>query len=358
MAMGIGENGRVGFSFTDIFSGIGGFRLALESLGGKCVLSSEIERCAREAYFENFGEWPAGDITAIPTESIPDHDIMSAGFPCPAFSASGKGMGYEDARGKLFFEIPRIASIRKPSVLFLENVARFASSTKPWLSHAKAALEDAGYRVFWQVIDAGLYGARTSRKRTYLVCFRNDMGITSFDFPKPSYEPVRLADVLLPDAQTGSCVIRPRRIIFDDGAVARANANPALRPISVGRIGEAKPASQGCRIYSDQGLAVTLMANGGGMGAKTGLYLVRGRVRRLHPEECKLVMGFPSSYAIPSSISVEQARRLFGNSVVVPVVRLIAERILETLQGAVPTHSHVSNAFSGLSGESAPHASL
>jgi DNA (cytosine-5)-methyltransferase 1 len=329
--MVIRATGWGGFRFVDIFSGLGGFRLALESLGGICVMSAEIERCARETYFANFGEWPEGDITAIRAEDVPQHDIFCAGFPCPAFSVSGKGMGFEDERGRLFFEIPRIASVLKPSVLFLENVARFASPTKPWLSQAKTALEDAGYRVFWQVIDAGLYGTRTSRKRTYLVCFRNDLGITAFDFPKPTYEPVRLADVLLPDTQTGACAIQTSRIYIDDEAVAKANANPALKLITVGRIGKGKRPSQGCRIYSDQGLAVTLMANGGGMGAKTGLYLVNGRVRKLHPEECKLVMGFPPSFAIPSSVSVEQARRLFGNSVVVPVVRLIAERILETL---------------------------
>lgn len=320
-------------TFADLFCGLGGFREALQSANGRCVFSSEIEKTARAAYQANWGDLPAGDIRAIEPDHIPEHQVLCAGFPCPSFSNSGKGGGYNDDRGRLFFEIPRIAAIRRPCVLILENVPAFASSKKPWFLLAKEALEGVGYRVFHEVIDAGLYGCRTSRKRTYLVCFRHDLGVTAFNFPKPTFEPVKLADILLPDSETDDCVDHARRTI-DDKAVAHAMANPSLDLISVGQIGEKKPGksvSQAYRIYSDQGLSATLMANGGGKGAKTGLYWVNGRVRKLHPIECKRVMGFPDSFVIPKSITPDRTRRLFGNSVVVPVVRRIFDRVTETL---------------------------
>ena len=123
----IEEKSLKGFKFIDLFAGLGGFRLALESLGAKCVYSSEWDIHAQKVYEMNFGEIPDGDITKINEKNIPDHDILCAGFPCQAFSISGKRMGFEDSRGTLFFDVARIVREKKPKVVFLENVRNFAS---------------------------------------------------------------------------------------------------------------------------------------------------------------------------------------------------------------------------------------
>ncbi len=115
------------FRFIDLFEGLGGFRLALESFGAECVFSSEWDKAAKVVYSKNFGEEPHGDITEINEKDIPPHDILCAGFPCQAFSISGKQRGFEDSRGTLFFDVARIAKHHKPKVLLLENVKNFAS---------------------------------------------------------------------------------------------------------------------------------------------------------------------------------------------------------------------------------------
>ena len=109
-------------TFIDLFAGIGGFRIALESLGLKCIFSSEWDKHSQETYFENFWEVPKGDITKIDEREIPPHDILCAGFPCQAFSISGKQKGFSDTRGTLFFDVARIVKYHKPKVIFLENV--------------------------------------------------------------------------------------------------------------------------------------------------------------------------------------------------------------------------------------------
>jgi DNA (cytosine-5)-methyltransferase 1 len=118
------------FKFIDLFAGIGGFRIALESLGGKCAYTSEWDKKAQDTYEINFGERPKRDITAIKANAISTHDILCAGFPCQAFSISGKKLGFNDTRGTLFFEIARIAKYHTPKILFLENVKNFISHNK------------------------------------------------------------------------------------------------------------------------------------------------------------------------------------------------------------------------------------
>ena len=115
------------YKFIDLFAGLGGFRLALESLGAQCVYSSEWDTPAQEVYSSNFGELPDGDITKVNESEVPDHDILCAGFPCQAFSISGKRLGFEDSRGTLFFDVARIIKEKRPKVVFLENVRNFAS---------------------------------------------------------------------------------------------------------------------------------------------------------------------------------------------------------------------------------------
>lgn len=348
---------RVGFRFADIFAGLGGFRLALEGLGGKCVLSSEIDPKARLTYHANYGDWPSGDVRAIRAEDVPEHDILCGGFPCQSFSIAGGKLGFQDeSRGTLFFEIVRLLKGRMPAAAFLENV-RHLESHDGGLTFAviRRTLEGLGYRVFSAVLNASLYGAPTARKRIYIVAFRSDLGIERFAFPSPTHEPVRLADVLMPDLETGKYVVSNHPIHIDREAIAAADGRVVLRTVRVGRVGERRPAKQGYRVYSPMGHAVTFLCRGGGIGAQTGLYLVNGRVRRLAPREMARAMGFPDSFVIPSCLSYEHARRQFGNSVVVPLVRLIAERIIQALRGA-PSHLPSPNALTVPSPVAAPHA--
>jgi DNA (cytosine-5)-methyltransferase 1 len=326
-----------GFTFLDTFAGIGGFRLALESLGGKCVLSSEIDPTACVTYEANFGERPSGDIRRIMDGDVPDHDILCGGFCCQTFSLAGKKTGFSDeTRGTLFFEIARIAAAKRPAAVFLENVPHLLRHDGGnTFAVIRRTLEGIGYVVHYAVLDAGMYGIPTARKRTFIVAIRAHSGAAGrFRFPEPMLTPVRLADVLLPDSETNKYVVRNHPIHIDGDALARATGSAPLRTVPVGQVGDGKP-RQGYRVYSPQGLAVTFLRRGGGVGAQTGLYYVNGRVRRLHPKEMARCMGFPDEFVIPACVSYEHVRRQFGNSVVVPLVRLIGERILAAL--SIPT---------------------
>lgn len=327
-----------GFGFFDTFAGIGGFRLAMEGLGGRCVMSSEIDPMARLTYEANFGEPPHGDIRLIRDGDVPGHCIFCGGFCCQTFSLAGKKAGFADeTRGTLFFEIARIVAAKRPAAVFLENVPHLLKHDGGrTFDVIRRKLEGIGYVVHHAVLDAGLYGIPTARKRIYIVAFRSDLGIGEFAFPKPTNAPVRLADVLLPDAETDKYVVRNHPVHIDPEALAQAECAEVLRTVPVGRVGDGK-LRQGYRIYSPRGLAVTFLRRGGGVGAQTGLYLINGRVRRLHPREMARCMGFPEDFVIPACVSYEHVRRQFGNSVAVPLVRLIAGRILEAL--GLPTTS-------------------
>lgn len=205
-------------TFIDLFAGIGGFRLALESYGAKCVFSSEIDKHACKTYEANFGEMPSGDITKIPAREIPRHDILCAGFPCQAFSISGKQLGFEDARGTLFFDIARIADFHKPKILFLENV-------KIWFTTIKAR-PSAICATYWMDWDTGFFTKylmqgtlKFPKERVYIVCFRKDLGVDDFVFPKPLKEYKYLIDVLLPDSETHQYVIERDDIVILDKPV-------------------------------------------------------------------------------------------------------------------------------------------
>lgn len=319
--------------FVDLFAGIGGFRLALQSLGGRCVFSSEIEPHARITYHANFGDWPSGDITTIEAEDIPAHDILCAGFPCQAFSIAGRKAGFADkTRGTLFFQIARIAASKRPAALFLENVPNLLRHDGGnTFAVIRRTLEEIGYGVRHAVLDAGLFGVPTARRRIFVVAFRTALDAGArFAFPEPTRTRIRLADILLPDSETTDYIVHNHPIHIDWHAVAMAEGGTPLRTVPIGQVGDQKP-RQGYRVYSPWGHAVTFLRQGGGVGGQTGLYLVGGRVRRLAPREMARAMGFPDSFIIPAPVSCGQARRQFGNSVVVPLVRLIAERIVDTL---------------------------
>lgn len=308
------------FTFIDLFAGIGGFRQALEYYGAKCVLSSEIDEHACRTYRENYGEMPKGDITKIESCDIPNHDILCAGFPCQAFSISGKQKGFEDARGTLFFDIARIAEYHKPKLMILENVKNLVRhNDNKTFSYMLKVLDELGYKVFYKILNAGDYGVPQNRERVYIVCFRKDLDILDYQFPKPLNKSLFLKDILLPDSETNEYVINREDIVIRDKEITECRPKPI-------RIGTINKGGQGERVYSPFGHAITLSAYGGGAGAKTGAYFINGRIRKLSPRECCLVQGFPKDFIIP--VTDTQAYKQFGNSVAVPVLKEVIKNII------------------------------
>ena len=167
------------YTFIDLFAGLGGFRIALESLGAKCVYSNEWDEHVKKVYTENFGDIPEGDITKVDERTIPNHDILCAGFPCQAFSISGKQKGFEDSRGTLFFDVARIVKEKKPKVVFMENVKNFATHDNGnTMDVVKKTMENLGYTFNQKILNAVDYGIPQKRERVYMVCFRNDLNLS------------------------------------------------------------------------------------------------------------------------------------------------------------------------------------
>ena len=185
------------FTFIDLFAGIGGMRLAFEAVRGKCVFSSEIDLLAQKTYEANFGDRPAGDITEIPPDSFPNHDVLIAGFPCQAFSIIGNRRGFDDTRGTLFFNIQEILKAKRPLAILLENVKQFRThdngrTYETVIRH----LHELGYHTHTEILNALDYGVPQKRERTFIVGFLKNL---EFSFPKPlNYRP-SLNSILEPD---------------------------------------------------------------------------------------------------------------------------------------------------------------
>lgn len=311
------------YRFIDLFAGLGGFRLALESYGAECVYSSEWDKAAQDVYERNFGDRPDGDITKVDEATIPQHDIICAGFPCQAFSISGKQRGFEDSRGTLFFDVARIAKKHKPKILFLENVKNFASHDNGnTLRVVKATLEELGYDVYYKVLNSVKYGVPQKRERIYIVCFRKDLEIKNFEFPKPFPLTRHVEDILEEDSKVKPLNQEKYPVTYN-GVVDDTYSDKMIR------LGTVNKGGQGERVYSTKGIAATLSAYGGGVFAKTGGYLVDGVPRRLSPRECARVMGYPDSYIIAENKN--QAYKQFGNSVVIDVLQYIVAEICKVL---------------------------
>ena len=315
-----------GYTFIDLFAGLGGFRLALESLGAKCVYSNEWDKFAQEVYKNNFGETPDGDITKVDENTIPEHDIICAGFPCQAFSISGKQRGFEDSRGTLFFDVARIVKAKRPKIVFMENVKNFATHDNgKTLEVVKATMEELGYTFNYKVLNATDYGIPQKRERIYMVCFRKDLNVKDFSFPRAFALQKHVEDFLLEDEKLVSNLYVDRPDTYYNSETDNKTSNKSIR------LGIVNKGGQGERIYSTKGIAITLSANGGGVFAKTGGYLVNGKPRRLHQRECARLMGFPDTYIMAKNKN--QAYKQFGNSVVVDVLQYIGIEFGKRLVG-------------------------
>lgn len=315
-----------GYTFIDLFAGLGGFRIALESLGAKCVYSNEWDEPVQKVYAQNFGDIPEGDITQVDETTIPVHDILCAGFPCQAFSISGKQRGFEDSRGTLFFNVAKIVKAKKPKIVFMENVKNFATHDGGrTLAIVQTTMENLGYTFNQKVLNAVDYGVPQKRERIYMVCFRKDLNVGEFKYPKPFKLTHHVEDFLLDDEEMVKDLYVSRPDTYFNNIEDNQYSNKSIR------LGTVNKGGQGERIYSTKGIAITLSAYGGGVFAKTGGYLINGKTRKLHPRECARIMGYPDTYKICSSMN--QAYKQFGNSVVIDVLQFIAEEIGKAMKG-------------------------
>lgn len=322
------------FKFIDLFAGIGGFRLAMQNLGGKCVFTSEWDKDAKRTYKANFGERPFGDITKEETKAfIPDgFDLLCAGFPCQAFSIAGKRGGFEDTRGTLFFDVAEIIKRKQPKAIFLENVKglRNHNGGKTLATILNVLRNDLGYFVPEpQIINAKDFGVPQNRERIYIVGFHPSTNVTEFNYPKPLDKKVTFADIKEKEV--------PATKYFLSTQYVQTLVNHKARH-------EGKGNGFGYAIIPDNEIANAVVC--GGMGRERNLVLdhritdftptthIKGTVnregiRKMTPREWARLQGFPDEFLIP--VADASAYKQFGNSVAVPAIQATANEILKLI---------------------------
>jgi DNA (cytosine-5)-methyltransferase 1 len=324
------------FTFIDLFAGIGGIRLGFESIGGKCVFTSEWNDWAKKTYQANFGdeEMFIGDIVPFSTEDVPDHDVLLAGFPCQPFSiagvskknALGRPHGFEcTTQGTLFFDVARILAAKKPKAFLLENVKNLISHNqgKTFEIICRTLENDLGYHVFWKVID-GQSWVPQHRERIIIVGFRDNVDFTWDNLVIPDTHPT-MGNILHP--QDGSEKPQPPYTIGEKGKVQQKytltdNLWKYLRDYAAKH--KAKGNGFGYGIVTKDDIARTLSARYYKDGSE--ILVSRGankNPRRLTPRECARLMGYDDDYKIV--VSDTQAYKQFGNTVIVPVIKAVAK---------------------------------
>ncbi len=309
------------FTFIDLFAGIGGFRLAFESAGAKCVFSSEWDEMAQKTYEANFSERPHGDITKIAAKDIPDHDILTAGFPCQPFSIAGvtkhKALGNahgfaHQTQGTLFFDVARIIEYKQPKAFLLENVKNLLSHDKGKTFQVirQTLEEDLGYHIYYKVIDARNIVPQ-HRERIYIVGFKDPL---AFEFPVFHDLKPKLKDIL-DDA------VAPKYTLTDHLWTYLQNYAEKHK---------AKGNGFGFGLSNLDGVTRTLSARYYKDGSEILIPQPDKNPRRLTPRECARIMGYPDTFKIVCSDT--RAYKQFGNSVAVPVVEKIAESLITQLK--------------------------
>ena len=296
-----------GYRFIDLFAGIGGMRLGFQAFGNECVFSSEWDPHSQKTYHENFNEWPAGDITEIDPNNIPDFEVLLAGFPCQPFSTIGRRQGFDHpTQGTLFYNIQEILSVKKPVAFLLENVPGLVNHDHGNTFNVIMATlrNELGYQVFPWILDSVDFGVPQSRSRLYLVGISQELAGSQIEvkpplaFPKKSY-----INKVLEFGVQGYSISEhlQKKYLFkkDDGRPQIVNEDSRIAVKTL------------CSTYHKiQRLTGTFVADG-----PTGL-------RLLTEAECKAIMGFPKNFKVP--VSRTQMYRQFGNSVAVPVIEEIA----------------------------------
>ena len=339
---------RAGFRFIDLFAGIGGMRLGFESVGGECVFTSEWDEYAQRTYRANFGETHpiAGDITKIPSDLIPPHDVLLAGFPCQPFSiagvskknALGRPHGFAcETQGTLFFDVARIIKDHRPRAFLLENVKNLLSHDKgrTWASIEKVLTEELGYYIDKRIIDAKAFVPQ-HRERIFVAGFRDltDFSFSDIEIPDVSRGP-KLATILHPEDGsedpeepfTDSRGKVSAKYFLTDGLWGYLQAY-ADKHRSMGN-------GFGFGLVGPKDTARTLSARYYKDGSEILIKRRRGNPRRLTPRECARLMGFDRPGRAPFRIPVSDTRayKQFGNAVVVPVAEAVARHMLPCIQG-------------------------
>ena len=312
------------YSFIDLFSGIGGMRLGFEDAECQCIYSSEWNKFSRKTYLRNFGEFPHGDITKVDASTIPNHDILVAGFPCQPFSIAGiskknslgRASGFEDkTQGTLFYDVCRVIKEKRPKAFLLENVKNLRSHDKGRTFEIMyEALTELDYEVFYQIIDGQMFVPQ-HRERIFIVGFdKQRYGTVNFDFNlnPPEHTPV-LSDILESNVDEKYTLSSKLWDYLQNYAKKHREAGNGF----------------GYGLANPDGISRTLSARYYKDGAEILIAQEGKNPRRLTPRECARLQGFPDSFEIP--VSDNQAYRQFGNSVVVPLIRDIARLITQKL---------------------------
>ena len=301
-------------TFIDLFAGIGGIRIPFDEMGYQCLFSSEWDAKACQTYFANFGTVPFGDITKIPATKIPKHDVLLAGFPCQAFSIMGKMQGFADTRGTMFFEIERILKHHQTPYILLENVKQLVGhdggrTFKVILER----LDQLGYHVKWKVLNALDFGLPQKRERVIIVGFQHKEDCDAFTFDIP-HTPYNLADILEPDADVDPTLFASDHII--EKRREKTEGKKLFYPSiwHENKAGNISVLDYSCALRT---------------GASYNYLLVNG-VRRPTSRELLRLQGFPEKYRI--AVSHQDIRRQTGNSVAVPMIRMVAQKINEIIK--------------------------
>lgn len=313
------------FKFIDLFAGIGGFRLACQSIGGECVFSSEWDLNAQKTYFANFGEVPYGDITLQETKAaIPaNFDLLCGGFPCQAFSVAGYRKGFEDTRGTLFFDVAEIIKDKKPKAIFLENVKNlYTHDNGKTFAIIKQTLEDLGYYVFHNVMSPAEYAnVPQNRERIFIIGFNKEFVPNYMDFNFPEKEELTnsIHNCIDKEIKDSRYIYTKKMSHYNELAEAIVSKNTIY---------------QWRRKYvreNKSGLCPTLTANMGTGGHNVPLILSEYGIRKLTPKECLNFQGFPKNYIFPD-IALSACYKQAGNSVTVPLITKVCKNIWKILK--------------------------
>ena len=324
------------FSFIDLFAGIGGFRIAMQSLGGQCVFSSEWDEAAKETYFQNYGEVPFGDITKPEVKAlIPDHfDVLCAGFPCQPFSNAGLKRGIEDTRGTLFYHIAEILRDHQPKAVLLENVRGLISNDKGnTIQTVLRTITGMGYKcnVAQELIDNGPisklkeecakmvlsakdYGVPQNRPRIYIVLWRNDIDVESFVYPEPEKIKTSVGSIMEKNVDESYTISDKLWAGHKRRRVENAEKGNGFGYCLFNE--KSEYTSTISRRYYKDGSEILIEQEG-------------KNPRKITPREAANLQGFPQEFKLPESNT--RAYQQFGNSVAVPVVTKVSEQIVKQI---------------------------
>jgi DNA (cytosine-5)-methyltransferase 1 len=305
--------------YIDLFCGLGAFHYAfnlIDNIKYKCVFACDIDEKVRKIYEENYGIKPEGDIDKIDIESIPDFDILCAGFPCQPFSIAGKKEGFNDKiKGNLFYSILKIIDIKMPKTLILENVKNLLNiSNGETFKIIIMELEKRGYISNFKVIDSKYYNSPQSRQRLFIICDK----IKKYEFTLELSQQITNVSTII-DYNENKYLNYENKYKLEKCKEINTKKSSILLFKLINIISN-KGGRQGERIYSINSCGPTICASSGGPGAKTGLYLINEKIRRLNINESLKMFGFDETYKWNTIVKDEEMLFYLGNSIVINVL--------------------------------------